>query len=430
MKDPEKTPARFRWLPPGLRPKEPMNLRQERVFLLVGVAALFAGYDMSVYGLAVPRIQASLHIPEDQVGLTVTYFRVAALVAMPIVAMADLIGRRRVLLITILGQGVLTLATAFAADFTQFVWLQIFTRVFGYCEEMLVYVAIAEEVAAAARGWSNGMLSAMYYTGIGVCSLCYAAVTILPGDWRALYAIGAVPILLVAYLRRQLPETHRFEIRDEQIHKLSSRASAVLDLSRRLANEYPKRLAAILLTAGMFGFATAPAFVLSAKYIQSTLGYKPYQATMLLIGGGLLGLALSVLTGRLSDRIGRRKVLFTTSTLALVCYGLFYGGAHGIAAIPIWIIANYAYIASDAMIAGFAVEIMPTAYRATVGGLRYLVEIGAGAVSLALEGLAYDHFGAHGPAMLVMLAAMPLALIAMLFLPEPAGKVLEEVSHG
>src|SRR6202012_474718 len=164
-------PAKFRWLPPGLRPKVAMTVRQERVFLLIGIATLFAGYDMSVYGLAIPRIQLSLHIPEDQVGLTITYFRIATIVAMPLAAMADLVGRRRVLLVTILGQGLCTLATAFAADYTQFVWLQILTRVFGYCEEMLVFVAIAEEVSAAARGWSNGTLSALYYVGIGVASL-------------------------------------------------------------------------------------------------------------------------------------------------------------------------------------------------------------------------------------------------------------------
>ena len=33
------TPARFLWLPPGLRPPVPMVWRQEHVFLLVGVAA-------------------------------------------------------------------------------------------------------------------------------------------------------------------------------------------------------------------------------------------------------------------------------------------------------------------------------------------------------------------------------------------------------
>lgn len=422
-------PARFRWLPPGLRPNVTMNVRQERVFLLVGIAALFAGYDLSVYGLAIPRIQLSLHIPENQVGLTISYFRIATLVAMPIAAMADIVGRRRVLLVTVLGQGLCTLATAFAADYTQFVWLQILTRVFGYCEEMLIFVAIAEEVSAAARGWSSGTLSAMYYVGIGFASLSYAAVTILPGDWRALYVIGAVPILLVAYLRRQLPETKRFESRDKEIRNLSSRINAGLDLLRRMGQEYPGRLTAMLISAGAFGFATAPAFVLSAKYIQSSLGYKPHEATMLLIAGGLAGLGLSVRTGRLSDRLGRRPVLLTTVAITLIGYGIFYSGIGGIAAVVVWIVANYAYIASDAMIAGFAVEIMPTAYRATVGSLRYLVQVGAGAISLALEGVWYDHFHAHGPAISISLMTIPIALLGLLFLPEPSGRVLEDISH-
>ena len=60
----------FRWLPPGLRPPEALDRRQERIFLLVGAAALFAGYDMNVFGLAIPQIQQSLSIPENQVGLT------------------------------------------------------------------------------------------------------------------------------------------------------------------------------------------------------------------------------------------------------------------------------------------------------------------------------------------------------------------------
>ena len=50
--------------------------------LLVGVAALFAGYDLNIYGLATPQIQASLHIAENQLGLTLTYFRSATLVAL------------------------------------------------------------------------------------------------------------------------------------------------------------------------------------------------------------------------------------------------------------------------------------------------------------------------------------------------------------
>ncbi len=68
--------------------------------------------------------------------------------------------------------------------------------------------------------------------------------------------------------------------------------------------------------------------------------------------------------------------------------------------------------------------------RATVSGLRYLVEISMGALALMLEGHLYDRFHAHGPAIQLLLATIPITLIALLFLPEPAGKTLEEMSGG
>ena len=65
-----------------------MERRAERVILLVGAAAFFAGYDQNVFGLAIPQIQASLHIPENQVGLTVSYFRLATAASLLIAASA------------------------------------------------------------------------------------------------------------------------------------------------------------------------------------------------------------------------------------------------------------------------------------------------------------------------------------------------------
>jgi hypothetical protein len=64
-----------------------------------------------------------------------------------------------------------------------------------------------------------------------------------------------------------------------------------------------------------------------------------------------------------------------------------------------------------------------------VSGLRYTVEILTGAVSLWLEGRAYDVFHGHGPAISIMLATIPITLIAILFLPEPSGRTLEEISQ-
>ncbi len=421
-------PAKIRWLPPGLRPPGGLTIRQERVFLLVGAAALFGGYDTNVFSFTVPQIQLSLHIPEDQVGLTVSYFRLAAIAALVLAWSADLVGRRRLLLFTIFGQGLATLASGFAQDYAQFVWLQIATRVFGYAEEMLCYVVIAEEVAAAARGWSSGTLAAMYYAGGGVASLVFAAIAFLPYGWRSLYVIGSVPILLVGLLRRYLPETKRFEVREHEVEKFSSRFAGFLDMSRRLFHEHPRRLATILIAAAAYGFAIWPAAILGQKYLQDVLHFTPPQVTMLILPGGLIAVAFNILAGRLSDWIGRKVVVFAALLIATASFGTFYSGIHWQYVALLWVPGFFGFLCADSLFQGFAAEIMPTAYRATVAGMRYLVSILAGAISLALEGPLYDLFHAHGPALMLLLGTMPIAMVALLFLPEPAGRTLEDIA--
>ena len=421
-------PAKIRWLPPGLRPPGGLTIRQERVFLLVGAAALFGGYDTNVFSFTVPQIQLSLHIPEDQVGLTVSYFRLAAIAALVLAWSADLVGRRRLLLFTIFGQGLATLASGFAQDYAQFVWLQIATRVFGYAEEMLCYVVIAEEVAAAARGWSSGTLAAMYYAGGGVASLVFAGIAFLPYGWRSLYVIGAVPILVLGFLRRYLPETKRFEAREHEVEKFSSRFAGFLDMSRRLTHEHPRRLATILIAAAAYGFAIWPAAILGQKYLQDALHFTPPQVTMLILPGGLVAVAFNILAGRLSDRIGRRIVIFAALLIATGSFGTFYSGIHWQYVALLWVPGFFGFLCADSLFQGFTAEIIPTAYRATVAGMRYLVSILAGAISLALEGPLYDLFHAHGPALMLLLGTMPIAMVALLYLPEPAGRTLEDIA--
>jgi Sugar phosphate permease len=416
------------WLPPGLRPPGGLTVRAERVFLLVGVAMLFAGYDMNVFGLAAPQIQDSLGIPEDKLAITLSFIRLATLAALPLAWCADFVGRRKLLLITIVGQALATLATGFAQDYTQFVWCQILTRAFGYAEEMLCYVVIAEEVSATARGWSTGTLAAMNYLGGGIASLVFAFVTLLPYGWRSLYIIGSLPLFLMAYMRRRLPETQRFETREKEAVKISSRIAAAVAQIKAMAEDYPSRLTGILVTAAAFGFAVWPAEFLWPKYLQSDFGFKAYQTTLLIIPGGLAAVVFNILVGRISDKVGRRVMAIAGCAMAMLGFAAFYSGLH-IPYLPLtWIIAFTGFLIADALIAGLSAELVPTAYRATVSGLRYLTAILSGAVSLALEGPLYNVFHTHGMAVLVLMSVMPIAMLALLTLPEPAGRTLEEIS--
>ena len=404
-----------------------MIWRQEKIFLLVGVAALFAGFDMNIYGLAVPQIQAGLHIPENQIAPTVSIFRMAAFVALFIAASADLVGRRKLLLFTIFGQALFTFATAFAANYEQFVAAQLATRIFGYSEEMLCFVVIAEEMAAGARGWANGTLGALSYLGAGFASLAFLSINVIPFGWRALYVIGALPLFLVAWLRRNLPETSHFAAQ-EKVESTRSKWTETLSLLSEMLREHPRLLATIFIMAAAFGFGIAPASVLSAAYLQNVLHYSPLDVNLVFIPGGLIGLALTVRAGHLSDRLGRKALTIGVVGLGGAAFGVFYSGIGGWLVPPVWALAFFGFLCGDALVSGYAIEIMPTRYRATVSGLRYLVNIGAGAFSLLLEGRLYDHFHAHGPAVQLLLCSMPIAMLAMLFLPEPAGKKLEDIS--
>lgn len=406
------------------RPPVAIDIRTERIFLLVGAAALFAGYDVNIYGLATPQIQATLHIAENQVAPTLAYFRIAALFALLLAASADLVGRRRLLLFTIFGQAIFTLLTGFAAHYLEFVGAQFFTRVFGYAEEMLLFVVVAEEITAKARGWANTTMIAFYFVGAGLAAAVFGAITILPYGWRSLYVIGAIPIFLVGFLRRGLPETKRFETQGSK----GLEAGAILALLKDIARQYPGRVAIVILAAAAFGFAVAPATFLAQKYLQDVYRYSPSQVSLVLIPGGLIGLGLTIAVGRLSDRLGRKPMAIAAAALAGISFFFFFGHAPAWAVPVLWVLAFMGYFAADTLIAGFALEIVPTHYRATVGGLRYAVAIGAGAVALTLEGMLYDRLGGHGPALQWLLASIPISMAAILFLPEPAGKSLEEMS--
>ena len=406
------------------RPPVPIDRRTERIFLLVGAAAFFAGYDINLFGLATKQIQASLHIAENQLAPTLATFRIAAFFAFFLAASADLVGRRRLLLFTIFGQAAFTLLTAFAASYWEFVAAQFCNRFFGYAEEMLLFVVVAEEITARARGWANSTTVAFYFTGAGLAAGFFGAVNILPYGWRTLYVIGSVPIFLVAFLRQRLPETKRFQSRKES----GPEKGAIPNLLKDIARQYPKRIAAVLVAAAAFGFAVAPATFLAQKYLQEAYHYSPSQVSLVLVPGGLIGLGLTILAGRLSDRLGRKPLAISAVALAGISFFFFFNQAPSWAAPIFWVLGFFGFFAGDTLIAGFALEIVPTHYRATVGGLRYAIEIGAGAAALALEGILYDGLGNHGSAIQWLLASLPISMIAILFLPEPAGKTLEEMS--
>ena len=91
---------RYTWFlgrPPDL------TRRQWRVLGLVAAVSFFETYDLYLFSLNLKQIQTDLAIAESDLGFLGSLVRAGALLSVVLAMFADRVGRRRMLLITIVG---------------------------------------------------------------------------------------------------------------------------------------------------------------------------------------------------------------------------------------------------------------------------------------------------------------------------------------
>jgi len=182
-----------------------------RTLLLVSLGMLFENYDIGLVNAALKQIASELGIAAADTGFTLAAIRLGGVGAFLLVPLADRIGRRRTFLACFVGMSLGTFATGLAQTALQFALCQMLARAFLLTASALSVVILVEELPAAQRAAGIGLLSLLGGLGFGLCAGLYAAVDVLPFGWRALYAVGVLPVLLLPFLSRSLVETRRFE---------------------------------------------------------------------------------------------------------------------------------------------------------------------------------------------------------------------------
>ena len=427
---PAPTPVRRPWwtyvIPyPGRVPK--LGRPQWRLLGLLSAAELFDQYDMGILSFGLHHIQQGLGIGEADVGAVMAAVRLGVVPALAVTLLADRLGRRRLLLVTILGFTLATFATAFSRNVHDFMVFQFLARLFIYAETMLAVVVLAEELQASDRGWGIGMLGALGALGHGLAAIVFGFVEVLPFGWRALYAVGILPMLLVAWLRRTLPETRRFERHREARHDRGSWRDWLRPLAH-VIRMYPGRIAVVCgaLVPLEFTVMTAAAFMV--KILQEVHGYTPGEVTLLYIGGGGLAILGNVAAGALSDRLGRRLVMSVLVGAAGIGFYGFYNLRGWLVPVA-WIVQVFAITGVGVLFKALGSELFPTSYRSTASGIRAIAGTLGGVAGLALEGRLYELAGSHAAAITLMIPSLiipPLVIYA--FLPETATRELEDIA--
>ncbi|MGB0618367.1 MAG: MFS transporter [Myxococcota bacterium] len=417
------------WLPHFLG-RVPIGLEERHVALVgvVALAALFENYDQSMLTAAFKQIREGFGLSQAEAATWFGWIRLGALPAILVLPLADRLGRRIVILVGIVGMSLGTLASGFAPNIESFVAMQTITRTFIVAATATAVVIIAEELPATNRGWGIGILGAVGAFGYGLGAILYAFIEYLPYGWRAMYMVGGIPLLLMPRFIRLIPETRRFvEEREERIagRRPPSRwISPLAELMRR----YPGRILAVAGMAFFFAAGSSPAFGLLSDFVQTTHEWTPASFSLMSLVAGTFGIVGNSAMGWAADRWGRRPVAAAGFGLfPLAALGLYFGPEATVALV--WVPFVFLLTGGNVLMKIIISEFFPTSSRNTAMGMGTLMEtIGAAAGYWLVGG-----FTAVGtsiaPAVVGVSALCLFAVGVMFFIPETAGRELEETSH-
>jgi MFS family permease len=121
--------------------------------------------------------------------------------------LADYIGRKRILMLSILWYAVFAGLTALSRDYWSLLIFSFFTGI-GLGAEWGPGTAIVAELwSPSTRGRAAGALHAAYGVGIFLASGMWLLLNPLgPSSWRYMFVIGIVPAFLLLYIRRSVDD--------------------------------------------------------------------------------------------------------------------------------------------------------------------------------------------------------------------------------
>lgn len=413
---------------------EPEHLRDDKYLRLLLVllvsAAFFEGYDSSILALLLPNIQSSFSVSEAVLGLTRIPIEMGLFAAFFVARLSDRLGRRPMLLWSVVGYTVFTALTAVSWDIWSFAFFQFASRVFLGAEYAIGVTMIVEEYPAARRARALGTLltfSALGTIAVGVLLGIGLQDTSL--DWRAFYLIGLLPLLILSFYRRRIKETARFL-------EVKAGRGAEAPKQSMLAPWRPRYRRNLVLVGLIHMFRSIPLFGSTAWwafYAERERGYTSQQVAIYIICAYGLGCLGYYICGRSMERWGRRPVGLVYGVGGVVFTIILFQTTSESLAFVSLLLGVFFALGMGPVMSAIATELFPTEMRGqSAAWVRNVFEIAGYVFGPAIVGILGDHqSGAIGnvgdTVTVLMLLQIPTLWLVYRYLPETKGLELEDV---
>ncbi len=352
---------------------------QRRTLLAAGLGWMLDSFDAMLYALVLAHVMRDLGMSKATSGLLYTLTLLASGVGGILFGfIADRIGRKRALMLSILTYSVCSFASGLS---TTVVMLAVFRFILGLGmggEWNTGATLVAETWPTELRAKAISIVQSSWAIGYALAALV-AGIVLHYADWRMVFFVGILPALVTLWIQKGVPESEMWE--EQQRRAVDLPPTAVEQQHDTFwslfQNPYAKPTLALLFLNffGLFAwwglFTWSPPY-LSLPIAQGGRGFGVMQTTTLLLALNLVGMFPGYLTfGWVADRLGRRPsfILYTVCAAVLVpIYAL--ARSPGVILVLGAVVAFFGtgFFSGSGIIGS---EIFPTAVRARALGFTY-----------------------------------------------------------
>jgi SHS family lactate transporter-like MFS transporter len=274
---------------------------------------------------------------------------------------ADRFGRRPVLMINILAYSLLEFASGFAPSLAS---LLILRALFGVAMggEWGVGASLTmESIPPRTRGAVSGILQTGYPSGYLIASIVYFALYGLIG-WRGMFIAGALPALLVLFIRAKVEESPAFLARAHA----RQNAGPV-----KMLRENSGRFVYVVLLMTAFNFFSHGTQDLYPTFLQQQHHFAPRTVGLIAIVYNIGAILGGITFGALSERIGRRRGIVIAALGALFVIPLWAYGTSPVTLAVGAFFMQFAVQGAWGIVPVHLNELSPHEVRGTFPGFAY-----------------------------------------------------------
>jgi MFS transporter, SHS family, lactate transporter len=335
--------------------------------------------------------------------------------------LADRMGRKKPLMISILWYSICNFVAGFSPTFAFLFFFRALLGI-GMGAEWPAGAALAmESWPARSRGFMSGFLQGSWGIGFALSSVAYGFLYDSIG-WRGLLWIGILPALAVVWIRFYVKEPPVWA--ENKQKQTAEKQEVKLPLFTIFKPKYLfNTLTGVVWMAASFCVYYS-IWALFSTYLQKEMQWTPLMVATPLFWANIVVLFGSVIWGAVSDKYGRRAAIATPAIIAIFVTPLYLYTQNPTIVILAFILQGMFGGSIYGQNPSYLTERFPTEVRATAAGFVYHQgAIWGGLVAPIISYFAIERgMGFAMPMMVATIASLVVVVISILFSPETRGK--------